>query len=137
MGFHYVNFSLMEDQYVDPFKPEILLYAPGKHSDRKLVGVEYTLVALGYDSEPDDPDALDRTPIPFFGNEDGPPLPPGWVWYTFPPTIFGQEFDSDSGYPMPSHGSPLDPYHYDLHFWVHKKNPNGAFEPWNPKVSCE
>jgi hypothetical protein len=27
--------------------------------------------------------------------------------------------------------------HYELHAWVFRENPNGPFEPFNPKVTCE
>lgn len=27
--------------------------------------------------------------------------------------------------------------HYELHFWVHRDNPSGAFMPFNPKASCQ
>ena len=28
------------------------------------------------------------------------------------------------------------PAHYQLHVWAWKRNPNGVFSDWNPKVSC-
>lgn len=28
------------------------------------------------------------------------------------------------------------PSHYELHVWAWKKNPNGIFSDWNPRVSC-
>jgi hypothetical protein len=97
MGYHSVNIVRM-DLYVDPFLPEVLLYAPDKHGKLKLVGVEYFVPDVGQ----------------------------------LHPTYFGIPMDG----PMEGHGGPM-PWHYDLHFWVHKKNPNGDFEPWNPKVSCD
>jgi hypothetical protein len=27
--------------------------------------------------------------------------------------------------------------HYELHFWLYKKNPSGMFSPFNPDVSCQ
>ncbi|WP_142259390.1 hypothetical protein [Thermopolyspora flexuosa] len=47
MGYHYVNKKLAADPTIDPFKPEILLYVPGKDGRRVLAGVEY----LRYDSD--------------------------------------------------------------------------------------
>ena len=97
MGYHYVNLNrLLEDTYVDPFLPEILLYARDKHGELKLVGVEY-----------------------FVADMDQPP-----------PTYFGIPMDG----PMPGHGN--DIWHYDLHVWLFKKNPEGMLEVFNPKVSC-
>lgn len=48
------------------------------------------------------------------------------------PSLFGRAFDG----PMLGH-SPTMPIHYDLHVWVHKRNPSGVFAQWNPDVSCK
>jgi hypothetical protein len=47
------------------------------------------------------------------------------------PTMFERPFDG----PMPGHG-PGEPIHYDLHVWVHLRNPNGMFAQFNPAASC-
>jgi hypothetical protein len=47
------------------------------------------------------------------------------------PHLFGRPFDG----PMEGH-EPGMPIHYDLHAWVWKKNPQGVFEQWNPRVHC-
>ena len=47
------------------------------------------------------------------------------------PSLFGRPFDG----PMPGH-DPGMPVHYDLHAWVFRRTPGGAFSPWNPRVSC-
>jgi hypothetical protein len=47
------------------------------------------------------------------------------------PTIFERPYDG----PMPGHG-PGEPIHYDLHVWVHLRNPKGMFEQFNPAASC-
>lgn len=47
------------------------------------------------------------------------------------PTLFGRAFDG----PMLGH-SPTMPIHYDLHVWLHKRNPSGLFAQWNPEVRC-
>lgn len=47
------------------------------------------------------------------------------------PTLFGRDFDG----PMLGHG-PGMPIHYDLHVWLHKRNPSGLFAQWNPDVTC-
>jgi hypothetical protein len=47
------------------------------------------------------------------------------------PTLFERPFDG----PMPGHG-PGEPIHYDLHVWVHVRNPDGMFAMFNPAASC-
>lgn len=64
-----------------------------------------------------------------------------------PPVLVGVEyFVADTGDPpetpfgrmdgpMPGH-VPGQPRHYELHAWVHRANPNGVFDVWNPDVDC-
>ncbi|GGW80124.1 hypothetical protein GCM10010503_67020 [Streptomyces lucensis JCM 4490] len=47
------------------------------------------------------------------------------------PHLFGQAFQG----PMAGH-YPGMPTHYDLHAWLYKKNPDGLFRQWNPRVKC-
>jgi hypothetical protein len=47
------------------------------------------------------------------------------------PMLFERPFDG----PMPGHG-PGEPIHYDLHVWVHVRNPDGMFAMFNPAASC-
>jgi hypothetical protein len=47
------------------------------------------------------------------------------------PYLFGRGFDG----PMEGH-EPGMPVHYDLHAWVWKRNPDGVFAQFNPRVSC-
>ena len=47
------------------------------------------------------------------------------------PVLFGRGFDG----PMDGHNAQM-PIHYDLHVWVHERNPNGVFAQWNPAISC-
>lgn len=49
-----------------------------------------------------------------------------------PPTLMGQVFQyvgAPNRYRIPAF--------YELHVWAWKKNPNGMFTDWNPRVSCE
>jgi hypothetical protein len=49
-----------------------------------------------------------------------------------PPVLMGQLFHyvgSPNRYGIPAF--------YELHVWAWKRNPNGMFADWNPKVSCE
>jgi hypothetical protein len=48
-----------------------------------------------------------------------------------PPRLFGRVFDG----PMPGHHPGMG-IHYDLHVWLWKRNPNGMFAIWNPRVAC-
>lgn len=41
MGQHYVNLGLAGDPAVDPLRPEVLVYAPKRNGELRLVGVEY------------------------------------------------------------------------------------------------
>jgi hypothetical protein len=43
-----------------------------------------------------------------------------------PPRLFGREFHRNLDFEL-----------WILHAWVHRDNPSGMFEDWNPKVSCE
>jgi hypothetical protein len=45
------------------------------------------------------------------------------------PSLFGQPFDG----PFADPGAPPV---YLLHAWAHKRNPDGVFAPFNPRVSC-
>jgi len=51
-----------------------------------------------------------------------------------PPTIFGQRLAG----PMEGHEPimPAQMYHYDLHVWLWKDNPNGLFSPTNSALKC-
>jgi hypothetical protein len=48
-----------------------------------------------------------------------------------PPVLGGQHFN----YAGAPNRLRLPPY-YELHVWAWKRNPNGVFSDWNPKVSC-
>lgn len=48
------------------------------------------------------------------------------------PKLFGQDFDGPVAARFPG-----DAVHYELHVWLHKKNPSGLFAPFNPNVSCQ
>jgi hypothetical protein len=47
------------------------------------------------------------------------------------PKLFGQDFDGPVAPRFPG-----DAAHYELHVWLHKKNPSGIFAPFNPNVRC-
>jgi hypothetical protein len=117
MGYHYVNSALAGDLAVDPLRPEVLLYAPKEDGELRLVAVEYFVVALANTAS---------GPAPWFGAS-----PPPGGFFNPAPTLFGRSFDG----PMAGHG-PGMPWHYDLHAWVWRHNPNGTLAQWNPLVHC-
>ena len=49
MGYHYVNFGLVEDPAIDANAPEILLYEPQRNGTLRLVGVEFMTPAAAWD----------------------------------------------------------------------------------------
>ncbi len=117
MGHHYVNPALLMDPAVDPERPEVLLYAPKANGELQLVGVEYLTLALANTSV---------GPRPWFGEQA-----PANGFFNPAPTLFGQTFDG----PMKGHAAGM-PWHYDLHVWLWRGNPNGLFVNWNPNVTC-
>jgi hypothetical protein len=108
MGVHYVHPTLAA-QAPDLARPAILLYEPTADGPR-LVGVEYFQAVI-----------VDGAP--YFGTTPPPP--------TTSPSLFGQTFQG----PMKGHG-PQMPWHFDLHVWLWKSNPDGMFSIFNPAVSC-
>jgi hypothetical protein len=118
MGVHFIQPRLMgmqmvngrvhgTDTEIDPTKPEILVYEPRKDGKLELVAVEWYTSQEAWGSRPH-------------------------------PTIFGVPFNTmqdDPATPDVDEGHMFTP-HYDLHLWLYKDNPNGAFAQWNPKVTC-
>lgn len=117
MGMHYVNPSRVGK--LDPLRPDVLLYEPAPGGLR-LVGVEYLQFALvQLPGSHDWTLWFDQNPPP-----DGSTFAPA-------PSLFGQRFNG----PMAGH-EPDMPWHYDLHVWLWKANPDGVFSTWNPNVHC-
>jgi len=96
MGVHFVNGALAQDPAVDLTRPEMLLYAPDRDGDLKLVGVEYFKVDADQDLATDE----DR-PVLFGLGFDGPMAGHGpgmpshydlhvWVWKHNPAGEFAQ-----------------------------------------------
>lgn len=91
MGFHYVNFDLV-DGIFDSTQPEALLYEMDKNGKMKLVAVEFIIVKELWDSE--------NAMKPYFGiqefDEAFAPIPlpfdnyqlHAWVWKNNPSGIF-------------------------------------------------
>jgi hypothetical protein len=108
MGWHYAHPGLSADDAVDPVRPEVLLYVPGRHGAPRLVGIEYFKADADQNLKTD----TDR------------------------PTLFGHPFDGPmAGHPMPA-GAPAMPAHYDLHVWLYLTNPAGQLAAENPRIIC-
>lgn len=108
MGQHFVKGALV-DGVADPTQPEALVYEPTGNGDYKLVALEWV--------------------IPSPGTPRSAP----------PPTIFGIQMNWRPG-PENIEGLPANrfglPNFYELHYWLYASNPLGAFNDWNPNVSC-
>lgn len=48
MGQHFVKLPLVGDPAIDPLQPEVLVYAPKRNGDWKLVAVEYVTIAAAW-----------------------------------------------------------------------------------------
>ena len=108
MGFHYAHPGRSGDRDIDPVRPEVLLYVPGRDGRPRLAGLEFFRA---------DADGSLRT------DQDRP-------------TLFGNGFDGPmAGHPMPP-GAPPMPVHYDLHVWLYMPNPDGVLATENPDVRC-
>jgi hypothetical protein len=95
------------DTVIDPEQPEILVYEPQKDGSLALVAVEWYTSQEAWGARPH-------------------------------PTIFGVPFNTmqdDPATPAVDEGHGFTP-HFDLHLWLHRDNPDGAFAQWNPNVSC-
>jgi hypothetical protein len=84
MGYHWVNESLI-DPVFDPANPEVLLYAPDRNGNLKLVGVEYIVIDIGQDHPHfgDYPFDVNGTPI-----EDDHWSLHVWLWEDNPLGLF-------------------------------------------------
>jgi hypothetical protein len=96
--------------YTDFLNPAILLYEPQEDGSVELVAVENLVFKEAWEAA---------------GNTE----PPVFAGHTFNDMEDDPNTEVDE-----AHG--FAP-HYDLHVWVFRENPNGAFEPFNPAVSCE
>jgi hypothetical protein len=98
------------------------------------MGVHYQKDSLNDDDEIDllEPEQLLYEP----GKNGDPPRLVGVEYYAEftgqrPPQIGFGPLDG----PMPGH-FPGQPKHYDIHVYVHRENPEGTFNIWNPDVEC-
>jgi hypothetical protein len=125
MGLHYVRRDLLglppkplppgsgrvrgTGTYTDFAKPAMLVYEPQTNGSLELVAVENLVFA----------DAWRKA------SGNGPPTFHGRAW----PLLR----DDPATKVDEAHG--WEP-HYEQHLWVFRDNPNGAYSPFNPAVSC-
>jgi hypothetical protein len=50
MGQHFANLALVGDPEVDPLRPEVLVYAPTRSGEYRLVAVEYVVFAADWEA---------------------------------------------------------------------------------------
>ncbi|HEY6686085.1 MAG TPA: hypothetical protein VI094_07755 [Propionibacteriaceae bacterium] len=115
MGVHYVKGDLVKDPAIAATEPEALVYAPDQQGRLHLAALEYVVIKSDWDAKQPQP----------------PSLGVGARETTAPPILFGHEFNftnAPNRYGLP-------PF-YSLHTWIWKDNPAGAFEMWNPSVTC-
>lgn len=48
----------------------------------------------------------------------------------------GQEHPHFGDHPFDIGGTPDPRPHWSLHVWLYAENPDGIFEPWNPRITC-
>lgn len=85
MGHHYTrgDFSLIADGVIDPWQPEILVYAPQKNGKLKLAAVEYV---IPYALSPEPPVLFGET---FHRNDAiGAWILHVWIWWNNPAGMF-------------------------------------------------
>lgn len=121
MGVHYVRRDLLglpdkpigrvrgTGTYTDFRKPAMLVYEPQRDGSLELVAVENLVFAEAWKAAgKQQPPRFHRRPYPLLKDEPATALDEAHGW---------------------------EP-HYEQHLWVFRDNPNGAYSPFNPNVSC-
>jgi hypothetical protein len=121
MGYHYFRPDLLgitaeqprvdgNGTHLDWTQPGILVYEPQQDGSLQLVAIENLVWAEAWKE----------------AGHDGPPEFHGNQYYHM---IDNPETEVDE-----AHG--FQP-HYELHWWIYRENPSGAFSPFNPVVGCQ
>lgn len=122
MGIHYFRPDLLgitappnprvngSGTHTDFRQPAILLYEPQADGSLALIGVENLVFAKAWKDA---------------GNDT-------------PPSFHGVAYDTMVDDPKTSldEAHNFEPHH-DRHVWLYRENPNGVFNPFNPRVTCE
>lgn len=120
MGIHYFRPGLLgitqekprvdgTGTHTDFTPPGVLVYEPRPDGSLELVAVENLVFKEAWDE-----------------NHEGPPTFHGLEYY---PMADNPRTELDEAH----HFRP----HYELHLWVHRKNPTAVYSEWNPNVTCE
>jgi hypothetical protein len=121
MGIHYFRPDMLgitateprvdgQGTHTDFLNPSVVIYEPQADGSLELVAVENLVFMESWKA------AGNEAPPNSYGHE--------WVAMINDPAT---EVDEAHGFQP----------HYELHAWVFRENPNGPFEPFNPKVTCE
>ena len=51
MGLHYVNSDLVSKGILDPTRPQIIIYEPMPNGDKKMIGVDFLLIAADWNAK--------------------------------------------------------------------------------------
>lgn len=121
MGVHYFRPDLLgvtappsprvngNGTHTDFNQPAILIYEPQADGSMELVAVENLVFKASWEEA---------------GHSEAP------SFYNVP---FDHMFDDPTTALDEAHN--FEP-HYDRHVWIYRENPNGVFEPLNPRVTC-
>lgn len=85
MGVHYANEALVGDGVLDATQPEVLVYEPGPNGRRRLVAVEYLVLAEAWDASNPQPPVLEGQLFHYIGAPNRLGLPAlyelhVWAW---------------------------------------------------------
>jgi hypothetical protein len=122
MGVHYFRPDLLgisappnprvdgNGTHTDFLKPGILIYEPQADGSLKLVAVENLVFQKSWHA----------------------------AGHKGPPAFHGVQYDDMKDDPATKidEAHMFEP-HYDRHVWIYRKNPNGMFAQFNPRVSCK
>lgn len=121
MGIHYLRPDLLgltgaeprvngTGTHTDFTRPGVLIYEPQADGTLQLVAVE---------------NLVWQAPWKAAGNTEAP----SFMGNAYLPMVDDPATEADE-----AHG--FEP-HFELHYWLYKDNPNGAFAPFNPSATCE
>lgn len=93
MGIHYANAGLVGDGLLDARHPEVLMYEPLANGRKRLLGVEYVVIAEAWHSANPAPPVLRGQLFHYEGSPNRYGLPPFyalhvWAWKPNPKGVF-------------------------------------------------